>query len=386
MNHNVHSADLFEFSKPIEPLIWIFLVNRIQTLYSILFFPGVLIEPSMIWIILLAAVCSHLNILLMAGWLRRKDMPDGCFGTVRLFGKTALWLFSLLGLSLVLVKCAVFILGYVDILKNILFPSLNPKLFVVLLLLACLYLARLGLGQALNFGVIAFIGTIWVVLIYVLYIFPANADYYHLLPLIPERMLPHPWHVFITVWAAFAGPEYLLMVPKQATDERRIKSSLLIGNALTAIEFVFFFVIVHLFYGSQYLRRLDLPVVQLIRYIHLPFAERLEMMIIPAYAFSVIYVVTFLLLYAAAALQIVTGSSDLTTGRKPLWPAFVLLLTTIIAIQHWGWRNEIWKNNWIEWNNWLNASTYTAMPVLLIIASFLIKKRGTRHAKSRPAD
>ncbi len=386
MKHNVHSADLFDISGPVEPLSWTFMVNRIQTLSYILFFPSTFIEPSMIWIILLAAACSHLNIWLLANWLRRMDRPDGYFGTVRLLGKTVLWLFSLFGLSLALVKCAVLLLGYVDIVNNILFPSLDPKLFVALLLFACLYLARLGMEKTLRFGVISFIGTVWVVLFYVPYIFPANADYYHLLPLIPERMPPHPWHTFLTLWAAFAGPEYLLMLPKQAVDERRIQSSLLIGNAFSIVEYVFFFVVCHLFYGSQYLRRLDLPVVQLVRYIHLPFAERLEIIIIPAYAFSVVYVVTFLLLYAAAALRMMTGASDVPSGRKWLGPAFVMLCLTTMAIQYWGWANEMGKNRWIEWHNWSDACTYAALPVLLMIAALLTKKRGTRHATNHSPD
>jgi hypothetical protein len=385
MNSNEQSSDLFHIYKPIEPLIWTFFVNRLQTLFYILFFPNVLTEPSMIWIILLAAVCSHLNIWLLASWFRRNDLPDGYLGTVRLFGRTAVWLISFAGLAFLVVKCAVMTLGYVEIVHDILFPSLTPKLFVALLLCACLYLARLGMEQTLRFSVIAFFGTVWVTLFHVTFVFPANADYYHLLPLIPDRAPPNAWHSFMTMWAAFAGPEYLLVLSKQAVNHQRFKTSLLLGNAVTAVEYVFFFCASLLFYGSEYLRRLDLPTIQLIRYIQLPFAERLEMIIIPVYALTVIYIVTILLLYAAGALRILTGASHRPASRKWLWPAFGLLLSTTLAIQHWGWANETGMDRWIEWHARLDACTYAALPVLLF-AAFLIQKRGTRHAAAQPAD
>ncbi|GIQ64763.1 hypothetical protein PACILC2_33310 [Paenibacillus cisolokensis] len=37
MHSNVRSIDLFAISKPINPLTWMFLVNRLQTLYYIFF-------------------------------------------------------------------------------------------------------------------------------------------------------------------------------------------------------------------------------------------------------------------------------------------------------------------------------------------------------------
>jgi hypothetical protein len=199
-------------------------------------------------------------------------------------------------------------------------------------------------------------------------------------------MPSHAWNAFITMWAAFAGPEYLLVLPKQAVNNHRLKTSLLIGNALTAIEYVFFFGIALLFYGSEYLRRLDLPIIQLIRYIHLPLVERLEMIVIPAYALSVIYIVTIVLLYATGALRILTGASHRPSGRKWLWPVFVLLLSTTLAVQNWLWANEPEMDRWIERHSWLDAFTYAALPVLLFIATLLIKKRGTRHATNHPAD
>jgi hypothetical protein len=386
MHSKVRSTDLFHISKPIDSMSWAFLVNRLQTLYYIISFPNALTEPSMIWIILLAAACSHLNIWLLGNWFRRKDVPDGYLGTLRMFGTVSIRLFAFAGLLIVLVKCIVLTLGYVEIVHQILFPSVNPKLFVVLLMLACLYLARQGMEQTIRFSVIAYIGSVWLLLFSVPFFFPPQADYYHLLPLIPDRVPSHAWHAFVTIWAAFAGPEYLLVLSKRATNDQRFKTSLLIGNALTAFEYVILFVIALMFYGSEYLRRLDLPIIQLIRYIQLPFGERLEMIIIPTYFLSLIYVDAVLLLYTTGALRILTGASHRPSGRKWLWLAFVLLLSTILAAQHWIWANETESDRWIEWHTWLDASTYAALPVILFIANFLIKKRGTRHATNQPAD
>ena len=114
----------------------------------------------------------------------------------------------------------------------------------------------------------------------------------------------------------------MLALPKEAVDAKKLKTALIAANAFTAFEYIFFFVICLTFYGSDYLQRQDLPIVDLIRYVQLPFAERLEMILIPAYAISVVYVVAILLLYAAGAIQCL-ARSRLSAGRAPLWLAFL---------------------------------------------------------------
>ncbi|MGK9253131.1 GerAB/ArcD/ProY family transporter [Paenibacillus sp. 32352] len=381
MASRVGSAGLFSISAPFGFLSLAFWANRMQTLYYLLYLPSVLAEPVMIGLILLAAGCSHLNILMIARCFAWKETPGGYLGIVRTLGSAVSFLFLLAGLFAVLMKGIVLMMGYVDIVHHILFPALHATLFGILLLCACVYLARLGMEKTVRFAIVAFVGTIWVTFLYVPFAFPPAAEYRHLLPLLPEHMPKGDWQTFLTIWAAFSGPEYMLALPKEAVDAKKLKTALISANAFTAFEYIFFFVICLTFYGSDYLQRQDLPIVDLIRYIQLPFAERLEMILIPAYAISVVYVVAILLLYAAGAIQCL-ARSRLSAGRAPFWLAFLMMLLLTWMAGRWIWPDEWKAKEWITWLSWLDASTYTVLPFGFFLLGWIMIRRKwrDRHA------
>ncbi|MGG4551328.1 GerAB/ArcD/ProY family transporter [Paenibacillus humicus] len=340
MASRVGSAGLFSISAPFGFLSLAFWANRMQTVYYLLYLPSVLAEPVMIGLILLAAGCSHLNILMIARCFAWKETPGGYLGIVRTLGSAVSFLFLLAGLFSVLMKGIVLMMGYVDIVHHILFPALHATLFGILLLCACVYLARLGMEKT-------------------------KGD----------------WQTFLTIWAAFSGPEYMLALPKEAVDAKKLKTALISANAFTAFEYIFFFVICLTVYGSDYLQRQDLPIVDLIRYIQLSFAERLEMILIPAYAISVVYVVAILLLYAAGAIQCL-ARSRLSAGRAPFWLAFLMMLLLTWMAGRWIWPDEWKAKEWITWLSWLDASTYTVLPFGFFLLGWITIRRTwrDRHA------
>jgi hypothetical protein len=377
MFSRVRSAGLFSISKPFGFLTLAFWANRMQTLYYLLYLPSLLAEPVTVVLILLAAGCSHLNILMIVRCFSRKEIPGGYLGIVRMLGPAVSRLFLLFGLFAVLMKGTVLIMGYVDIVQHILFPALNLMLFGILLLCACAYLARLGLELTFRFAIIAFIVTIWCTLFYIPFLFHPAAEYRHLLPLLPEFMTKDALQTFLTIFAAFSGPEYILVLPKKAAETKKLKKALIAGNAITAFEYIIFFVISLTFYGSDYLRRQSLPIVDMIRYIQLPFAERLEMLLIPAYAISVIYVVAILLLYAAGAVARLSGSR-LSVGKASLWLAFgIIMLLTWIA-SRWIWTNEWKAKQWIIWLSWLDLFTYTVLSFGFFLLGWINIRRNRR--------
>ncbi|NTZ16069.1 hypothetical protein EXW96_00235 [Paenibacillus sp. JMULE4] len=199
MASRVGSAGLFSISAHLGFLSLAFWANRMQTLYYLLYLPSVLAEPVMIALILLAAGCSHLNILMIARCFAWKETPGGYLGIVRALGPAVSFLFLLAGLFAVLMKGIVLMMGYVDIVHHILFPALNATLFGILLLCACVYLARLGMEKTVRFAIIAFVGTIWVTFLYVPFAFSPAAEYRHLLPLLPEHMPMGAWQTFLTM-------------------------------------------------------------------------------------------------------------------------------------------------------------------------------------------
>ncbi|MCK9918164.1 hypothetical protein MXD81_54480, partial [Microbacteriaceae bacterium K1510] len=104
MASRVGSAGLFSISAPFGFLSLAFWANRMQTLYYLLYLPSVLAEPVMIGLILLAAGCSHLNILMIARCFAWKETPGGYLGIVRTLGSAVSFLFLLAGLFAVLMK------------------------------------------------------------------------------------------------------------------------------------------------------------------------------------------------------------------------------------------------------------------------------------------
>jgi hypothetical protein len=129
------------------------------------------------------------------------------------------------------------------------------------------------------------------------------------------------------------------------------------------------------------LQRQDLPIVDLIRYVQLPFAERLEMILIPAYAISVVYVVAILLLYAAGAIQCL-ARSRLSAGRAPIWLAFCVMLLLTWMAGRWIWPDEWKAKEWITWLSWLDASSYTVLPSGFFLLGWITIRRTwrDRHA------
>jgi len=371
------SAGLFTISKPFGFLTLAFWANRMQTLYYLLFLPSLLAEPVTIFLILLAAGCSHLNLLMIARYFAREEIHGGYSGAISRLGPAVSRILALIGLLAVLMKGTVLIMGYVDIVQHILFPDLNLTLFGILLLCVCIYLARLGLEMTFRFAIVAFIGSIWCTIFYFPFLFQTAAEYRHLLPLLPESMPKAALQTFLTIFAAFSGPEYILVLPNKAAEAIKLKKALITANIVTAFEYITFFVISLTFYGSEYLRRQSLPVVDMIRYIQLPFAERLEMLLIPAYAISVIYVVAILLLYAAGAVARL-ASSRLSNGRTPLWLAFWMIMLLTWIASRWIWVNEWKAKQWVIWLSWLDIVTYAFLPLGFLLLGWLYYRKYRR--------
>jgi hypothetical protein len=384
MNTNGRSAGLFTFSQPLDPFSLTFFINRLQTQFYILYLPKVLPDPAMIGVILLASICSHINIILISNYFKTGEISADNLVPVRSFRRLAVKLTALAGLGVILVKSIVLTMGYVGIIHHILFPSVNQMLFAAILLSASLYLARLGMEKTIQFAMIAFIGTIWVIIFYVPFAFPPNANYGYLQPLLPGEIPLHLWQIFFTVWASFAGPEYLLALPKRAVDPKQLKKALMIANAITAIEYIFFFCICLMFYGPEFLSRQDIPIIDLIRYIELPFVERLEMVLMTVYALSVVFVIAVLLLYAAGSLRLFIGTSRPQFDRLWLWLAFAILFLLTLVADRWIWADEPKAKQWIAWHSWIDSLTFAALPITLFLIRLLLlrNKWGSRHADS----
>lgn len=357
--------------------VWLgwLIVNRFQIVYYILFLPHVLIYPYMIWIIPIAALLSHLNLRALSIWLQTREARLGHAGFTQLLGGGAVRLLAFLGIGVILMQSTIMTLSYLDILHQTLFPSMSKVTPLILLGLASFYLARLGMTSVGHFAILAFLMSIWMVLIYVQFLLPQKAVYEHLFPLIPQHVPPHILSNLLTVWAAFTGPEYLAFAGKRFAATTGLFRWLALGNAATALEYMFFFVITLLFYGAEYLQKIDLPVVQIVRYIELPFFERLEMVMVSNYMILIIFMNAFFIHYLYDAVRTVANFVHKPKSALGLTGAAMLLGSFMYFFSKYLWVLESEQNRWVTFHLWVSGATYAVIPSFLAFAGYLRNKR-----------
>ena len=352
-----------------------FFVNRFQIVYYILFLPQVLVYPHMVWLIVIVAILSHFNLWMLSRWLGTEEARLGHAGFVRLFGTAAVRLLALLGIGVILLQSTVITLGYVRVVHQVLFSSMNELTLVFFLGVASFYLASLGIIPTGRFAILAFVGSVWTVFLYFQFLFPPDAEYMHLLPLFPDGM-PEAWPAkFLTVWAAFAGPEYLAFAGKYFSRAGGLFRPLALGNAVTASEYILFLIITTMFFGSEFLRMIDLPVVEIIRYIELPFFERLEMIIIPVHMLPFVFVNALFIHYLHDAARAVMNIAHKPKSTFGLFLAALLLVIFMYVFGKHFWVTETDEKWWSNVYLWVSSTTYAVIPSFLALAAHFRKKR-----------
>jgi len=353
---------------------WLF-VNRLQVAFYILFLPHVLLYPYMIWAIVIVGVLSHFNLRLLAGWMRTEEARLGYEGFVRLLGERAARALAVPGAAAVLLDSAIVTLDYLEVTHHVLFPSAGKLTLLPLLWLAALYLAGQGMLLAGRFVVIAFVGSVWIAALFVQFLFPPVAEYRFLLPVFAGEPRGDLALILPTVWAALSGPQYLAFVARRFAPAGGMFRWLALGNALSVLEYTLFFLAVTLSFGTEYLRKIDYPVVQLIRYIQLPFFERLETILLPAHMILYVFLDAFFILFLRDALRVAAGAARKPDRPRWLMAAAVLWVAFVYVIGRFFWTTEPQHRLWIRVHTWLSGTLYALLPSFLALAAVRRRRR-----------
>jgi len=356
---------------------WLF-VNRLQVVLYILVLPHVLLYPYMIWAIVIVGFLSHFNLRLLAGWLRTEEARLGYEGFVRLLGERATRALAVPGAAALLLDSAIVTLDYLEVAHHVLFPSVSRLTLLPLLWLASFYLAGQGMLLAGRFVVMAFIGSVWIAALFIQFLFPPAAEYRLLLPVFPKEPRGDLALILPALWAALSGPQYLAFAGRRFAPAGRMFRWLALGNALTVLEYIVFFLAVTLSFGTEYMRKIDYPVVQLIRYIQLPFFERLETVVIPAHMILYVFLDAFFILFLRDALRVAAGAA-----RKPERPGWLtaaafLWVAVVYVIGRFFWTNETQHRLWIHVHVWLAGALYALVPSFLALAAARRRRRSDR--------
>ncbi|MGM0852549.1 MAG: GerAB/ArcD/ProY family transporter [Bacillota bacterium] len=353
-------------SSPINGWLLVFVVNRLQVGYTVLLLPTQLVRGDHYWIILLAFIISQVNLFLISKWINNRNGSEP-IELKSLLPKPILYPIVMIGIPILLIKFLVIIIGYTKIIQIYLLPEQRQYIILIVLFTVIAYLTSKGVHQITKFAFFAFLFSGWIIFAYIQFFFSPNVSIREFFPLIGEFNSGRDIHSFLYVLSAFSGPELLLFMKARIKDDGKTYKYLTIGNTVTFIEYSLLFILAVLFYGSDYLKKVEYPLVTMARYIHTPFIDRLEMFIIPFFSFPLIFSLSLVNFYIYKGLQY---SLRFKENDISFFSFLVLIGCTILFVQSNYWVESFQERVWISCYIYTTAILYSLLPL-----GFLLIKR-----------
>ncbi|WP_175596838.1 GerAB/ArcD/ProY family transporter [Bacillus sp. MRMR6] len=340
-----------------------FLVNRLQIGYTVLLLPTQLISGSNYWIIATAFFVSQLNLFLISKWLYNSKTPNDK-QLQNLFPKIMLYPMVSIGLAILMLKFSIIIIGYSKVIQLYVLREDRLISIIIILIVVVAFSTYQGILNVSRFSVLAFLFSAWIILAYIEVLLSPNSIYRDFLPLVNGFEKGQDIKRFFYLLSSFSGPELLLLLKRWIKPEVNVYKYTTAGNFFTLLEYSLLFFIAVVFFGPDYLKKVEYPLVTIARYIQLPIIDRLEMIIIPFFMFPLILSLSLINLYLYSGIKFLFQfkENNLSYG---LFVLFLALLLTFIQHEYWMERSQefIWLNVYI----YLTAIFYTAIPLLFYI-------------------
>ncbi|WP_245625037.1 GerAB/ArcD/ProY family transporter [Paenibacillus stellifer] len=367
-DEEVKSLSLYNRTSTLGGIYFLLLVNRTQMHYFILIMPTFLVHSYMVWGIIVMGLLSQLNLMMLSKWFTSRYAAKGYQGFIQLFGKRTVQIFAILGFLILLPKISVITLGYVEMLHSFIYPSMNKNWLILMILLISLFVASHGMEKTLRFVVIAFLGGVWIVIMFIPFFFPPIANYRDLYPLIPTEWSEQSWRGLLFIWSALSGPVYLAFMVPWLSSNKKIMKYLVIGNMLSIMEYSFLFIASVLFYGSHYLSKINFPLVYMGSYIQTGGLERIDYILISFHMFTYVFDISILLLCFYGAGRIFMRKMNEQTTRIGLLSSWFVILISIIFMNHWLWQTVPGQKMLLNIQIWISAFLYLLVPTILFTA------------------
>ena len=364
----MRSLFLYNRTSPIGGIYFLFLVNRMQMHYFILIMPVYLVHSYMVWGIVVMGLLSQLNLMMMSKWFNSSYAAKGYQGFLQLFGKRAVQVFAILGFLIILFKISIITLGYVEMLHSFIYPSMNKKWLILMILLISLFVASHGMEKTLRFVIIAFLCGAWIVIMFIPFFFSPIANYRDLYPLIPTEWSGQSWQGLLFIWSAFSGPVYLVFMVPWLSSNKKISKYLVIGNMLTIIEFSLLFIASVLFYGSNFLSKINFPIGYMGSYIQTSGLERIDHILISFHMFNYVFDISILLLCLYGAGRVFMRKMNKGATRIGFLSSWFIILISIILMDQWLWETIPGQKMLLNIQIWLGAFIYLLVPAILFTA------------------
>ncbi|MBW4083637.1 GerAB/ArcD/ProY family transporter [Paenibacillus sp. S150] len=362
------SLSLYKRTSTLGGIYFLLLVNRMQMHYFILIMPVYLVHSYMVWGIVVMGLLSQLNLMMMSKWFTSSYAAKGYQGFLQLFGKRTVQVFAILGFLIILLKISIITLGYVEMLHSFIFPSMDKRWLILIILLISLYVASHGMENTLRFVVIAFLCGAWIAVLFIPFFFQPDTNYRDLYPLIPTEWSGQSWQGLLFIWSAFSGPVYLAFMVPWLSSNKKISKYLVIGNMLSIMEYLLLFVASVLFYGSYYLRKIDFPIGYMGSYIQTSGLERIDYILISFHMFNYVFDISILLLCFYGAGRVFMRKMKERTTRIGLLSSWFVILISIILMDQWLWQTVPGQKMLLNLQIWIGSCIYLLIPTILFTA------------------
>ncbi|KIL51931.1 GerAB/ArcD/ProY family transporter [Jeotgalibacillus soli] len=363
---------LFNKSSAFDGIYLVFMLSRLQMLYYMLIMPTILVDPYMIWVIILVGAVSQLILIMISKWFSSEFAAKGYLGFVELFGERTVRILAFLGLGLILLKLSVHLLGYVEIVHQFIFFSMKPSWLIFFVLLISCYIASKGVENTIRYSVIAFLCTIWMLFLFIPFYTPPIAFLHDLYPLIPTEWSGQSWRGLLLIMASFSGAEYVLFLSPWFKRDKKTVKYFSVANGITIFEYVFLFIASLLFYGANYLSKSSYPLVNMVRYLQSPLFERIDMIVIAMFLIHFSFAIGLLLLLLYGGVRIAGGNQNQPT-RIGFAACAIVVFITMIIMNELLWKDHSRQTKLIDLQMWIGAATYLLVPVVLLAA---LKRKG----------
>lgn len=369
-------SPLFKGQPRIDGLALALAVNRFQLVSLLIFTPRVFVYPHLIWFLLLFGVISYLNLRILSCWINSNRGQQGYRGIVDLFGTVLSKIIFIAAFIIIAIKFSILSSEYVHLLNQYLLREQSEIVLSVLLISTAIYLASQGVGHTLKFVVFAFIGSVWILIVFI-YVFFLSMDHWNnLYPIFSTKLPDEPYFSLLKLWALYSGPEYLVILAPWIRPGTNILRCASAGNAASVFEYVVLLTVVCMFYGREYLQLLEQPFITIIRYIQLPFVERIDMIVIPAFSLTFLFNLSLMLLLGYGAFTRF-GSLDKDGTNTCLFALFSLLfMLSGILFNTWFWGEETGRQFWRNVLLVISAAGYTFFPLMLMVVNWWKERTG----------
>ncbi len=359
------TLSLFKQTSTIGGIHFILLVNRTQMHYFVLIMPVYLVHSYMVWGIVALGLLSQLNLMMLSKWFSSSYAAKGYQGFVQLFGKRTVQFFAIPGFLIILLKISIITLGYVEMLHSFIYPSMNKMWLILSILSISLFVASHGMEKTLRFVVIAFLCGAWIIIMFIPFFFPPIANYRDLFPLIPTEWSGHSWQGLLFIWSAFSGPVYLAFMVPWLSSNTKITKYLVMGNLLTILEYSLLFIASVLFYGSNFLSKINFPAVYMGSYLQTSGLERIEYILISFHMFNYVFDISILLLCFYGAGRVFMKKMNSSTTLIGLLSSWFVILISIIIMDQWLWQTVPGQTMLMNLQIWLGSLIYLFVPTIL---------------------